>query len=89
MSPGDLDTILLKFNSMNHAPKGHSYLVYREEVSKSNQGGLGSRKKVSTEIRQYANSNNPTMCFVRTSVFLIILQMHSTFSKTQGRCMVL
>ena len=40
-------------------------LVYQEDVSKTNQGGLASRKKTPKEVYQYANLENPSRCFVR------------------------
>ena len=46
-------------------PGERSYLVYREDVSKTNQGGLSSRKKKPKEVHQYANIDNPSRCFVR------------------------
>ena len=46
-------------------PGERSYLVYREDVSKTNQGGLSSRKKKPKEVYQYANMENPSRCFVQ------------------------
>ena len=46
-------------------PGERAYLVYREDVSKTNQGGLASRKRKPKEVYQYANLENPSRCFVR------------------------
>lgn len=46
-------------------PGGRSYIVYREDISKTNQGGISSRKKAPKEICQYANLDNPSRCFIR------------------------
>lgn len=46
-------------------PGNRAYIVYREDVSKTNQGGLSNRKKKPKEVYQYANEENPSRCFVR------------------------
>ena len=46
-------------------PEGRSYLVYKEDVSKTNKGGLNSCRKVPKEVVHYANASNHTRCFVR------------------------
>lgn len=46
-------------------PEGRALLVYHEDVSKTNQGGITSRKKKLKEVYQYANLENPDRCFVR------------------------
>ncbi|XP_052097319.1 zinc finger MYM-type protein 3-like [Mytilus californianus] len=44
---------------------GDSYLVYREDVSKSNQGGLKSRKCKQKVVFAYENKDNPDRCIVK------------------------
>ena len=44
---------------------GRASLVYREDVSKTNQGGLMSRKRKPKEVVQYANEEHPEKCIVR------------------------
>ena len=39
--------------------------MYREDISKTNQGGLKSRKKKPKEVIQYANEKDPGKCIVR------------------------
>ncbi len=46
-------------------PEGRSYLTYREDFSKTNQGGLQHRQKVPKEVTHYANTNDPARCLVR------------------------
>ena len=41
------------------------YLTYKEDISRTNQEGLSSRKKQPKEVRQYVNLQNPSRCFVR------------------------
>jgi len=42
-----------------------SYLEYKEDVSKTNQGGLKYRKMEPKEAIQYANIDNPDRCIAR------------------------
>ena len=42
-----------------------AYLQYTENVSKSNQGGLASRKKESKQVVHYENVDNPERCLIR------------------------
>ena len=46
-------------------PGGCAYLVYCEDISRTNQRGLASKKKKSKEVYQYANEKDPSRCFVR------------------------
>ena len=46
-------------------PGERAYLVYREDISKTNHGGLSSRKKKPKEVCHYANQEDPSRCFVR------------------------
>ena len=75
-----------------HEPPGdRAYLVYREDISKTNQGGLTSKKKKPKEVYQYANEQDPRRCFVRLyklmilSVLKIILPMLCTSLHCQNQ----
>ena len=49
-----------------HEPDGDTpYLLYVEDVSKSNQGGLKHMKVRRKEVKHYANTDNPARCHVR------------------------
>ena len=41
------------------------YLLYTEDVSKNNQGGLKGRKTPQKVVKHYANTDDPSRCFVR------------------------
>ena len=58
---GASDTPLLRYNS----PNDRAYLVYREDLSKTNQGGLANRRKQPKEVYHYANEDDSTRCFIR------------------------
>ena len=45
-------------------PDGHAYLVYQEDTSKTNQGGIKHMKKVPKELVHYANQSDSSRCFV-------------------------
>lgn len=44
---------------------GTPYLMYREDVSKTNQGGIQHRKVQNKEVIHYANEGNPERCLVQ------------------------
>ena len=46
--------------------KSHSppYLIYQEDISKTNQGGLHSRTKQPKKVIHYANTTNQDRCFI-------------------------
>ena len=44
--------------------RGHRYLLYTEDTSKTNQGGIGDRKTTPKEVRAYESSNKER-CYVR------------------------
>ena len=46
-------------------PNAAAYLLYREDVSKTNQGGIKHRKVIPKEVVHHANVNNPERCLVR------------------------
>ena len=41
------------------------YLVYTENISKNNEGGIAQRKLDSKVVRHHANIKNPSRCFVQ------------------------
>ena len=45
-------------------PHSRPYLIYQEDISKTNQGGLHSRTKQPKEVIHYANTKNPERCFI-------------------------
>ena len=44
---------------------GRAYVMYTEDVSKANQGGLVHRRWEQKQVVQYANDDNPERCLVR------------------------
>ncbi|XP_048240504.1 uncharacterized protein KIAA1958-like [Haliotis rufescens] len=44
---------------------GRKYLLYTEDASKTNHGGLKHRKLVPKQVRAYENTDSPKRCFVR------------------------
>ena len=46
-------------------PTGKPYIVYKEDMSKTNQAGLKERKLIPKEVFHYANEENPSRCLVR------------------------
>ena len=48
-----------------YEPPGEcAYLVYHEDISKTNQGGLAGQKKKPKVVYQHANEENPRRCFI-------------------------
>ena len=45
-------------------PHSRPYLIYQEDISKTNQGGLNSSTKQPKEVIHYANTKNPERCFI-------------------------
>ena len=45
-------------------PYSRPYLIYQEDISKTNQGGLYSRTKQPKKVIHYANTTNPDRCFI-------------------------
>jgi len=50
---------------LSEPPTVNASLVYHEDVSKTNQGGLKNRKKCPKVVVQYANPGDPKRCIVR------------------------
>jgi len=46
-------------------PDGRAYILYREDISKTNHGGLSSQRKKLKEVVHYANTTKPGSCFIR------------------------
>ena len=46
-------------------PAGTPYLLYKEDMSKTNQAGLKQRKLIPKEVVHHANDANPAPCLVR------------------------
>ena len=42
-----------------------SYIIYTENASKNNRGGISQRKVAPKEVTHYANTDNPQRCIVR------------------------
>ena len=57
-------------------------IIYREDISKTNQGGPNSRRKKPKEVVYYANTTSPERCFIRLfkvyDALQIDLTMHCT-----------
>ena len=52
------------FPKLYEPPGEHAYMVYCEDVLKTNQGGLYSCKRKSKEVCQYTNEQDSNRCFV-------------------------
>ncbi len=56
---------LPQFKLVESATDGSNYLVYNENYSKNNSGGLKDRKVRPKSVTHYANETNPGRCLVR------------------------
>ena len=56
--------LLLRFSSMSLLVIV-LILVYGEDISKTNHGGLTNKKEKPKEVYQYTNEQDPRRCFVR------------------------
>ena len=45
-------------------PDAPPFLLYTENVSKNNSGGLAQRKITPKQVKHHANSSNPSRCFI-------------------------
>ena len=54
-------------------PNAAAYLLYREDVSKTNQGEIKHHKVIPKEVVHHANERNPEHCLVRLYKFIQFL----------------
>lgn len=64
-------------------PDGHAHLIYTENFSKNNQGGLLHHKVKPKQVACYANEENPTRCLVR------LFQKYMSHRPTDTECFYL
>ncbi len=58
--------------------EGPTYLIYTENVSKNNSGGLAQRKFEPKQVVHHSNTDNPDRCFIR------LLQLYLEHCPTLG-----
>ena len=51
--------------TVHKSNEGSQYLLYVEDTSKNHQGGLKQRKVLPKRVKHFANTKNPSRCFVR------------------------
>ena len=49
-------------------PNDRAYLVYREDISKTNQGGLANQRKQPKEVYHYSNEDDSTRCLSKSLI---------------------
>lgn len=68
-----------------HEPSNGAYLEYHENSSKNNPGGFKQRKLQPKAVANYANTSNPSYCFVR----IYSLYMSKCPDEVSGNCFFL
>jgi hypothetical protein len=51
--------------TLHEPPTGSSYLIYTEDVSKTNQGGLTHKHREPKKVIHYENKDNPERCLIK------------------------
>ena len=57
-------------------PGERAYLLYTEEISKNNQGGIKGRKVIPKTVKHYANEGNPMRNVLHVTCMLHARDMH-------------